>query len=103
MKNLIAINTELKKRSKAAIERGYYERNIDTKSRLLHSLMKSWYDARGNKIVLRQYLLKYDRKEYKSILECINKYYKNITINDYKGDNLDIDIDKIKNKERFYN
>lgn len=90
MKNQQAIKTELQSRFTQYVQRGYINDISFNKARLLNSLMKSWYTADGKLWTLRTYLLKYDRKEYKSILNAISVYYKSGNIDGLKGINLDL-------------
>ncbi len=89
MKNLELIKKEISVRVKSASDRGYFETKSQMCGRLLNSLSKTWYGYDGTLWSYRQYLIKYNLKEYRSIIKCIQSYYSGNTRFQDKGKNLD--------------
>jgi hypothetical protein len=98
MKNQQAIKEEIKARKAAAIKRGYFETPAQAKSRLISLLMKQWFNN-GKLWTMRSYLLSYDRKEYKRILNALNCHYKGVNIAQLKGINCDVDYTFLDNTQ----
>lgn len=96
MRNKEQTYKEAYSRTERAVKRGRFETLADVASRLLCMLSKQWIDPDGKIWTLRAYLLKYDRAEYKKILNSLKAHYKGTSFFDRQGDNLDFFMHNFK-------
>lgn len=90
MRNEANVRKEVSKRIKEAMQRGSFETDTERHSRVLHLLMKSWIGYNGKLWTTRAYLLAYNRAEYKSTVQWLQRDSGRTTFFDRKGDTLDV-------------